>query len=220
MGNERSRSRQTRSSSQSTPAPPKVNDRFVVDSLICSKTVQKSAGLIIPATTVNPLLTISPNGTITPLVTLNPHIGEVVIDNLLFPDRVISSGFLPADITITGVPLPVPINLPFQQEMVCTGACPEDQVTETPLEIEAVIVQGIAALGITPASILFKVILKTTVTVTRRVIATLPETKPAPDPHPARFQTPSTESSSGKGNPSDFEPPAINHNGSHKKTGR
>lgn len=83
---------------------------------------------------------------------------------------VINTGYLPANVTILGVETPLQINIPFQQETHCPGVCPEDTVKESPFKIEAKVTQGIEALGVSAANILFKVVLSTTLTVTRPVI--------------------------------------------------
>ncbi|MFC4076068.1 hypothetical protein [Salinithrix halophila] len=204
---------------QPTPTPPALtSDCFVVNSLVCSTNVQKVAELILPAVTINPIITIDPTGTITPLVTLTPDINGAVSNTLLIRDKVINTGFIPANITIAGIELPVQVNLPFQQETECPGACPQDTLTETPFQVEAVIVQGIAALGITVAAIRFKVVFRTTITVTRPVIAKLPGVKPVQDLNPDRCETNGTPGLPTNGNAGSLntstilgasQPPAI-----------
>ncbi|MDQ0217140.1 hypothetical protein ELQ35_08580 [Peribacillus cavernae] len=155
--------------------PPKLtSDCFVVNSLVCSREVQKVAELTIPAVTLGDIVVIGPGGVITPLITLQPDLSGLVSNVLLVRGKIINTGYLPANIVIAGVATPLQINLPFQQETECPGACPEDTVTETPFQIEAIVVQGIEALGISVASVRFKVVLRTSITVTRPVIAKLP----------------------------------------------
>ncbi len=151
--------------------PPQLaTDCIVVDSLVCSQKVYKVAELSVPIPTLGDIISIGPGGTITPLVTLTPDIRGVVNQITVVKNMVINTGYLPANITILGIETPLQINIPFQQETVCPGVCPEDTVTESPYKIESVVTQGIEALGVSVANILFKVILSTNLTVTRPVI--------------------------------------------------
>ncbi|WP_062197656.1 hypothetical protein [Massilibacterium senegalense] len=152
------------------PSPPQLStDCFVVQSLVCTKEVQKVAELRIPAATLGVIVDIT--GSITPLIQLVPDLNNIVTNTILIKDKVINTGFVPANITVAGIVTPFQVNLPFQQETDCPGACPEDTVTETPFQVEAIIIQGIAALGIGIAEVLVKVVMKTNITVTRPVIA-------------------------------------------------
>lgn len=152
--------------------PPELStDCVVVNSLVCSEKVYKVAELSIPIATLGDIIDIGPGGVISPLITLTPDIAGITSQVTVVKDMVINTGFLPANITILGLPLPIEINLPFQQETMCPGVCPEDTVQESPFNIESVVTQGIEAVGITEANILFKVILSTNLTVTRPVIA-------------------------------------------------
>lgn len=166
--------------------PPLATDCIVVDSLLCSKKVQKIAELTIPVATLGEIIDIGPGGVISPLITLTPDLSGVVSQVTVVPGTVINTGFLPANITILGISTPLQINLPFQQETECPGVCPEDNVTESPYKIEAVITQGIEALGVGAASILFKVILSTNLTATRKVVAKEPDLQLVSDISPDR----------------------------------
>jgi hypothetical protein len=156
------------------PAVQLTTDCIVVNSLVCTKTVQKVAELTIPAVTIGTIITVGPGGVITPLIQLVPDVSNVVNNILVVRDKVINTGFLPANIVVAGITLPIAVNLPFQNETDCPGACPEDTVTETPFQVEAIVVQGIEAIGISVATIRLKVILRTTITVTRPLLAKIP----------------------------------------------
>lgn len=150
--------------------PHLASDCVVVNSVICSKKVHKIAELSIPIPTLGDIITIGPGGVISPLVTLTPDLQNIVSQVTVVKDMVINTGYLPANITVLGLPLPIQINIPFQQETLCPGVCPEDTIHESSFKIEAVVTQGIEALGVSVASILFKVVLSTNLTVTRPVI--------------------------------------------------
>src|SRR5699024_9604192 len=110
-------------------------------------------------------------GVISPLITLTPDLNGLVTQTTVVKDMVINTGYLPANVTILGIEIPLQINIPFQQETMCPGVCPEDTVNESPFKIESVVIQGIEALGVSVANILFKVVLSTNLTVTRPIIA-------------------------------------------------
>ncbi|GEN30640.1 hypothetical protein HNQ35_001517 [Cerasibacillus quisquiliarum] len=151
--------------------PPKLaSDCIVVDSLICSKKIYKVAELSVPVSTLGDIISIGPGGVITPLISLTPDLNGVVSQITVVKDMVINTGYLPANVTILGIETPLQINIPFQQETMCPGVCPEDTVKESPYKIEAKVTQGIEALGVSVANILFKVVLSTNLTVTRPVI--------------------------------------------------
>lgn len=151
-------------------APNLRTDCIVVDSLICSKKLQKVAELVIPAATLGDIIDIGPGGIITPLITLEPDLSGIVSQMTVVEDTIINTGYLPANITILGISTPLQVNLPFQEETSCPGTCPEDRVEETPFKIDAVVTQGIEALGVGVANITFKVILSTNLTVSRPII--------------------------------------------------
>lgn len=149
--------------------PELTTDCYVMQSLVCSKEVQKIAELRVLATTLG--VTVDDDGTITPAIQLTPDVTNIVSNAVLVKDKVINTGFVPVSIAVAGTATPLQVNLPFQQETNCKGACPEDTLMETTFQLEAVVVQGIPALGIGEAEVLLKVVLKTTLTVTRPVIA-------------------------------------------------
>lgn len=150
--------------------PELVSDCVVVESLVCSKQIYKVAELAVPIPTFGDIISIGPGGVITPLISLTPDLNGLVSQITVVKNMVINTGYLPANVTILGVETPLQINIPFQQETVCPGVCPEDNVKESPYKIEAKVTQGIEALGVSVGNILFKVILSTNLTVTRPVI--------------------------------------------------
>jgi|SRR5690625_3195295 len=169
--------------------PPQLStDCIVVNSLICSKKVYKVAELSIPIPTLGDIISIGPGGVITPLISLTPNLSGVVSQITVVKNMVINTGYLPASVTILGIETPLQINIPFQQETLCPGVCPEDTVTESPFKIEAKVTQGIEALGVSVANILFKVILSTNLTVTRPVITKAPNQKVVKDVNDDRYE--------------------------------
>lgn len=167
-------------------APELRTDCVVVDSLICSKRLSKVAELTIPVATLGDIIEVGPGGVISPLITLQPDINGIVSQITVAKDTIINTGYLPANITVLGITTPIQVNLPFQEETSCPGACPEDKVQETPFKVEAVITQGIEALGVGVANILFKVILSTNLTVSRPVITKNPDLQVVRDANPDR----------------------------------
>lgn len=148
-----------------------ASDCIVVDSLICSKKINPVAELVIPVPTLGDIIDIGPGGVISPLITLTPEISTIIYQTTVTKDLVVITGFLPASLTILGIETPLYINLPFQEEIVCPGICPGDTISPPAFTINSVITQGIEALGITVANILFKVVLSAQVTITRPIIA-------------------------------------------------
>ncbi|MCM3735299.1 hypothetical protein M3215_05575 [Bacillus cytotoxicus] len=108
-------------------------------------------------------------------VIANPN--GIVMRGTLIEGKVINSGFVPitATINIVGVPTPinVSLNLPFQEETECPGACPGDDLQEaTPIieaVLEPVLTPTINAVGtiVAVSTITFKVIIRTQITVSR-----------------------------------------------------
>ncbi|WP_140322018.1 DUF3794 domain-containing protein [Oceanobacillus rekensis] len=154
---------------------PLISDCTVVDSLVCSKKVQKVAEVTLP-------LGLFPDlPDITDIVSVNvvPNLAGITQNVRIIEGKVVNIGIVPATITVTilGVDVPVTFttSLPFQAHTDCPGACPEDTVTEAPLQIEGIFVQpgvpvvDVAGLEIV-TGILIKIILRTTITVTRPVI--------------------------------------------------
>lgn len=143
-----------------------------VNSVICSKTVSKVAELTVPAVDIG-----IPADTDLALVdfTVVPNPSRIVMRGTLVNGVVINSGYVPVavSIVVAGVELPsITINLPFQEETNCPGACAGDDLQETQPVIEAVLnpvftpqlsVGGINLAG----TVTFKVILRTTITVSR-----------------------------------------------------
>ncbi|RJS59915.1 hypothetical protein CJ483_07375 [Bacillus sp. PK3_68] len=143
---------------------------------MCTKTVQKVAEVVLPITVFAGL------GALEDLVAVDvvPNLAGVTMNASVIRDKVVNIGVIPATITVTiaGVAAPVTLttSLPFQEHTDCPGACPGDTLTETPLEVEGIFVQpGVPVVGITGVTlvegILFKIILRTTLTVTRPLIA-------------------------------------------------
>lgn len=155
---------------QQAKRPRLTSDCIVVDSLLCSSHESVIAEITVPAATIGGIIVIGPGGTITPAITLTPDISNIVFNTTVVKNLVIITGYLPANVTILGIELPVQITIPFQHEVSCPGLCPEDNVTLSPFRIESTVTQGLEALGVSVASILFKVVLSTTVTATRQVI--------------------------------------------------
>ncbi|MDX8047035.1 hypothetical protein SH601_13665 [Gracilibacillus sp. S3-1-1] len=152
-----------------------TNDCVVVNSLVGTKTVQKVAESTLPITAFAGL------GVLDDIVSVNivPNLDAVTQNARVIKDKVVNIGLLPASITISILDIELPVtldtSLPFQEHTDFPGACPEDTLTETPLEIEGIFVQpGVPVIGAAGIDlvqgILFKVILKTTITVTRPVI--------------------------------------------------
>ncbi|RWR06329.1 hypothetical protein [Siminovitchia fortis] len=165
----------------STESPCRCNRRprqpdheVLVNKVVCSKQVQKVAEAIIPLTALG--ITLPPGGTL-PLITLTPNLAGIVQNSTILRDEVVNTGYVPATITVAGIATPVSVSLPFQQHTPCPGACPEDTLTEAPLEVESIIIQpiplAVVAGTVGVASALFKVILRTTITVTRPVVGKL-----------------------------------------------
>lgn len=161
---------------------PQLNsDCMVVDTLVCNEEVQKVAEFEIG---VDELIAqiggvvdivVGPGGEVTPAISITPRVEQAVNRIFVLEGKVVNTGFIPANINIVGVDTPLQVNLPFQEETDCPGACPQDNVNESPLQVEGTVVTGVQALGITAATIRFKVILRTTLTVTRPVITKIPE---------------------------------------------
>ncbi|ADC51836.1 hypothetical protein BpOF4_18985 [Alkalihalophilus pseudofirmus OF4] len=155
------------------PAQPSI-ECLKVNSVICTKSVQKVAELRVPTVELGigddiDLALISFSN-----VTANPN--GIVMRGTLIDGKVVNSGYVPvtANINIAGVALPIEVslNLPFQEETECPGACVGDDLQETVPVIEAVlepvITPGITVAGaVSLATITFKVIIRTQITVSR-----------------------------------------------------
>ncbi|MFD2657112.1 N-acetylmuramoyl-L-alanine amidase family protein [Gracilibacillus thailandensis] len=154
----------------------RTNDCVVVNSLVGTKSVQKVAELTLPITAFAGL------DVLDDLVAVDvvPNLDEVTQNARIIRDKVVNIGVLPVTITVTiaGVDLPVTLStsIPFQEHTDFPGACPEDTLQETPLEVEGIFTQpGVPVItgpvvGDLVTGILFKVVLRTNITVTRPVI--------------------------------------------------
>ncbi|MDM5304009.1 hypothetical protein [Peribacillus frigoritolerans] len=157
---------------------PLNSDCVLVNSVVGSKMVQKVAEFTFPLTAFTPAPGIPITATILS-VTVTPNPAGIVHNVRLIRDKVVNIGFVPVTISVTvaGIALPFTLttSLPFQEHTDFPGACPEDTVTETPLVVEGIFSQpGVPVLGVTGlvtlTGILVKVVLRTTITVTRPVI--------------------------------------------------
>src|SRR5690625_2376401 len=150
--------------------PQLSTDCIVVESLVCSQKANIVAELSIPIPTLGDIISIGPGGVIDPPLTLTPDISHIVVHTSVIKDMIVITGYLPANITILGIETPLQISIPFQEEISCPCVCPEDRVFQSPFKMEATIIQGIEAIGVSVANVLFKVLLSTNVTATRPVI--------------------------------------------------
>ncbi|NWO12733.1 hypothetical protein [Virgibacillus sp.] len=152
------------------------SDCFLVNSLVGTKTVQKVAEISLPLTLFEGVST-------TNILSINvvPNLSAITQNVTVIKDKVVNIGIVPADISITTIGGDVVgivggvANIPFQAHTDFPGACPEDMVEESPLEIEGIFSQeGISLVATTGEAlitgILVKIILRTTITVTRPVI--------------------------------------------------
>jgi hypothetical protein len=161
-------------------ASPLNSDCIVVNSVVGSKMVQKVAEFTFPFTAFGALLVA---GATIVSVTVVPNTAAIVHNVRVIKDKVVNIGFIPATVTVnalgpTGlpiVPLTLTTRLPFQEHTDFPGACPEDTVVEPPLVVEGIFAQpGVPVIGttglISANAILVKIVLRTTITVTRQVI--------------------------------------------------
>ncbi|WP_077702422.1 hypothetical protein [Virgibacillus dokdonensis] len=150
------------------------SDCFLINSLVGTKTVQKVAEISLP-------LTLFPGVDLSNLLSINvvPNLDAVTQNATVIKDKVVNIGLLPTNISVTAVGGDVVdigvVDIPFQAHTDFPGACPEDMVQETPLEVEGIFNQeGISLVDTTGTEIvdgiLVKVVLRTTITVTRQVI--------------------------------------------------
>lgn len=152
-----------------------TSDCVVVNSLVGSKSVQKVAETTLPITLFPNLLDIAD------LVSVNvvPNLDEITQNARIIKDKVVNIGLVPATISVTiaGVALPdiITTTIPFQAHTDFFGACPQDMLQETPLEVEGIFTQpgvevvNAAGTGLVEG-ILVKIVLRTQITVTRQVI--------------------------------------------------
>jgi len=161
-------------------AVPLNSDCFLVNSVVGSKTVQKAAEATFPFTAFVPVI---PAGSTIVSVAVVPILTGVVRNTTIIRDKVVNIGFIPVNITVTflapGTTTPatavLATNLPFQAHTDFPGACPEDAVIEPPLVVEGIFAQpGVSFVTgtgvVTTDAILVKIVLRTTITVTRQVI--------------------------------------------------
>lgn len=161
----------------------------LVEEVLCSKDVQKTAEFILPATLgplgeggaldptaiINALLTILPVDALVN-ITVTPNFENIEQEVTVIRDKVINMGFIPATLdveTALGViELRIPIRIFFQEHTDVPGVCPGDEVIETTPEVEAVFSQPLIATTETGATVinllLFKAIVRTHMTVIRR----------------------------------------------------
>ncbi len=149
------------------------SDCFLVNSVVGTKTVQKVAERTIPLTDLGiPVLSDIVS------ITVTPDLDGITQNARIIKDKVVNIGLVPATVSITVLDVALPItfttSIPFQAHTDFPGACPQDMLQETPFEIEGVFTQqvpGVDVAGVvTLAGILVKVVLRTTITVTRQVI--------------------------------------------------
>lgn len=160
--------------------PAKLNsDCFVENALVGTKQVQKVAESTLPLS-----LFAAAGVTIGSIASVEvvPNVENITMNARIIKNKVVNIGLIPATITVnfldgTGALQVGLLNtaIPFQAHTDFPGACPEDNLTETPLEVEGIFTQeGVPVVdvtGITLAEgIIVKIILKTTITVTRPVI--------------------------------------------------
>ncbi|MED4687583.1 hypothetical protein [Peribacillus frigoritolerans] len=121
-------------------------------------------------------------GILTPPVEIIVDEENIAQNIVVIKDKIVNIGFIPITVIVirdNRRVIPLAVNLPFQKETECPGACPGDTVMETPLQVEAVIIQPLPNV-LTPIErrpflagldvIRVKIILRTTITVVRPVI--------------------------------------------------
>ncbi|WP_173918924.1 hypothetical protein [Halobacillus sp. Marseille-Q1614] len=166
-------------SCNATAAPKKTcldTDCILVNSVVGSRSVQKVAETTLPITAFDGLTSLEDIVSISVV----PNLDGITMNARVIRDKVVNIGLIPATITITlvgGVVLaPLTTSIPFQAHTDFPGACPQDILQETPLEVEGIFTQpGVPVLtgpvvGDLLEGILFKIILRTTITVTRPVL--------------------------------------------------
>ncbi len=176
--------------------PARREEAVLVNKVICSKSVQKTAEFALPFA-IGPLGTAGV-GAITPgalagilstllgvavteaqilagliSVRVRPVFSEIESEITVVRDKIINLGFVPAflEVRIAGVlELSLPIRIYFQEHTDCPGVCPGDTVTETPYVVEATLDQDLIQIengNLVINLLLFKAILRTTITATR-----------------------------------------------------
>lgn len=162
-------------------AAPLNSDCVLVNSVVGSKAVQKVAEATLPFTAFTPVI---PAGSTIRSVSVVPNLAGITRNTTIIRDKVVNIGLIPVTVTVTftapGTTTPVltatlSTSLPFQEHTDFPGACPEDTVVEPPLVVEGIFAQpGVPVIGTTGTisanAILVKIVLRTTITVTRQVI--------------------------------------------------
>lgn len=154
----------------------------LVEKVICSKDVQKTAEFLLPAAIgPNPLLDLV-LGLLAGLVNVRvtPDFSNIQTEVTVIKDQVINLGYIPArldiegELVLGGVPIvSIPIQIFFQEHTHCPGVCPGDQVIETRPVVDAVLNQPLLANvgGETVLNLLlFKAVIRTHITVVRQGI--------------------------------------------------
>ncbi|MEA3577714.1 hypothetical protein [Peribacillus frigoritolerans] len=155
-------------------ASPLNSDCVLVNSVVGSKMVQKVAELTLP-------LGLFAGVELADIVSITvvPNLAGITHNVRVIRDKVVNIGLIPVTITITvldgTVIAPITTSIPFQEHTDFPGACPEDIVTESPFVIEGIFTQtGVPVIDVAGlllvTGILVKVVLRTTITVTRPVI--------------------------------------------------
>lgn len=154
---------------------PLTSDCVLVNSVVGSKTVQKVAEVILPITLFTGLTVLEDIISIEVV----PNLSGITQNAQIIQDKVVNIGLIPATITIriAGVALPAILSttIPFQEHTDFPGACPQDTLQESPLEVEGIFTQpGVPVVDVAGATlvegILVKIILRTTITVTRPIL--------------------------------------------------
>ncbi|MGJ3195482.1 hypothetical protein [Peribacillus frigoritolerans] len=154
---------------------PLNSDCVLVNSVVGSKMVQKVAEITLPATLFTGLVVADIVS-----ITVVPNLAGITHTATVIRDKVVNIGLIPATISIAvstpGLTIdPITTSIPFQEHTDFPGACPEDIVTESPFVVEGTFTQvGVPVVDIAEleliTGILVKVVLRTTITVTRPVI--------------------------------------------------
>ncbi|TMN21754.1 hypothetical protein [Lentibacillus cibarius] len=175
--------------------PQHPDQGAIVQRVVCSKEVQKSAELLLPAA-LGPLSETGVNG-ITPgsliggieqllgltggalvNIRVSPDFTAIQQEATVIKDKVINMGYIPAtlDVVVTGgtVTLSIPVRIFFQEHTDCPGARPGDQIIETDPVVEADFYQDLLttdASGSTVVNLLlFKAIVCSHLTIYRPAI--------------------------------------------------
>jgi hypothetical protein len=155
---------------------PLNSNCVLVNSVVGSKTVQKVAETTLPLGVFLAALTLAD------IISINvvPNLSGITTNARIIRDKVVNIGLIPATFTISTTIvgselLTFNTTIPFQEHTDFPGACPEDLLQETPLQVEGTFVQpGVPVLDVAGLTlvdgILVKIILRTTITVTRPIL--------------------------------------------------